>query len=271
MRRVIGVVFSFVTSLSFVGLGQPGRAHAFSDPDRYSESTETGGSAGRHFTGSPLDGYGCNACHQGGPALPVSVSGLPTDGYQPGATYEVSIRLDSGNPAVEPHAALVLEFADEQRRPAGTIAPPEIPADPSQFPIAELCVEEGVATGFALRQIAKDGRNLIAVPECGAHAVRFFWTAPASSVGTIWMAGGVVHSDEQASPAGDGVTLLRRPLPSVVGQAYMREVASGCSVAAATPSSAPLRAGFTALLVLGIARAQRRWHRTKRVGLEERA
>ena len=270
MRRVISVVLWLVTSLSFIGFGQPDRAHAFSDPERYSESTDTGGSAGRHFTGSPLDGYGCNACHQGGPAIPVSVSGLPTDGYKPGATYEVSIRFDSANRNVEPHAALVMEFADEQRRPAGTIAPPEIPADPSQFPMDELCVEEGVATGFALRQIAKDGRNLIAVPECGAHAVRFFWTAPATSVGTIWMAGGVVHSDEQASPAGDGVTLLRLPLPSVVGQAYAREVASGCTVAAATPAPGALQAAFTCLLILGIARAQRRWQRTKRVGLEER-
>jgi hypothetical protein len=204
----------------------------------------------------------------------VSVSGLPTDGYQPGATYEVSIRLDNSNPSVEPHAALVLEFADEQGRPAGVIAPPEIPADATQFPIDELCVEDGVATGFALKQLANDsGRNLIAVPECGARAVRFFWTAPATSVGTVWMAGGVVHSDEQASPAADGVTLLRRPLPSVVGEAYARELASGCSVEGATRSqSGPWRAGVASLLALGIARALwRRGFSTTNDELEERA
>jgi hypothetical protein len=274
MGRNIGGQLWIVASLSIAGLGLAVRAHAFSDPARYSETTDTGGSAGRHFTGSPLDGYGCNACHQGGPAIPVSVSGLPTDGYQPGATYEVIIRLDSLNPSVEPHAALVLEFADEQRRPAGVIAPPEIPADATQFPIDELCVEDGVATGFALKQITNDsGRNLIAVPECGARAVRFFWTAPATSVGTVWMAGGVVHSDEQASPAGDGVTLLRRPLPSVVGQAYARELASGCSVRGATrPPSSPWTASVASLLVLGIARALRRpGPVTSNVESEERA
>ncbi|HET8931905.1 MAG TPA: hypothetical protein VFN67_00625, partial [Polyangiales bacterium] len=156
MRINIGSRLWFVISVLVAGMGHSERVQAFSDPARYSETTETGGSAGRHFTGSPLDGYGCNVCHQGGPAIPVSVSGLPTDGYEPGASYEVVIRLDNFNASVEPHAALVLEFADEQRRPAGVIAPPEIPADPTQFPIDELCVEEGVATGFALKQLPND-------------------------------------------------------------------------------------------------------------------
>jgi hypothetical protein len=270
MRRNNGAQLWLVASLSVTGLVPAARAHAFSDPARYSETTETGGSAGRHFTGSPLDGYGCNACHQGGTAIPVTVNGLPTDGYQPGATYEVVIRLDSLNPMVEPHAALVLEFADEQRRPAGVIAAPEVPTDGTQFPIDELCVEDGVATGFALKQIANDsGRNLIAVPECGARAVRFFWTAPMSSVGTVWMTGGVVHSDEQASPAGDGVTLLRRPMPSVVGQAYTRRLASGCSLGHGTRQPP---AGVAGLSLLGIMCAlRRRWFRKSNVGSEERA
>lgn len=277
MRQDIGTLVWIVAASSVVGLVSAESAKAFSDPARYSEPTDTGGSAGRHFTGSPLDGYGCNACHQGGAAIPVSVNGLPTDGYEPGATYEVVIRLDSSNPAIEPHAALVLEFADEQRRPAGLIVPPEVPADVTQFPVDELCVEEGVPTGFALKQISNEaGRNLIAVPECGARAVRFFWKAPATSVGTIWMAGGVVHSDEQASPAGDGVTLLRRPLPSVVGQAYTREVASGCAVGDRTrrhgSSSVPVQAAFASLVVLEIYRTWRRQlHRKQNVGLEERS
>ena len=276
MREEIGALVWIVAALSVVSLVYAERANAFSDPGRYSEPTDTGGSAGRHFTGSPLDGYGCNACHQGGAAIPVSVNGLPTDGYVPGATYEVVIRLDSSNPAVEPHAALVLEFADEQRRPAGVITPPEVPADATQFPVEELCVEDGVPTGFALRQISNDaGRNLIAVPECGARAVRFFWKAPATSVGTVWMAGGVVHSDEQASPAGDGVTLLRRPLPSVVGQAYTREIASGCSLGGGTrrqhgSASVPVQAAFTSVLVLAIFRTRPR-HRKQNIGLEERS
>jgi len=265
MRRNIGAPYWLVACLCISASGPAAHAHAFSDPARYAETTDTGGSAGRHFTGSPLDGYGCDACHQGGTAIPITVGGLPTDGYEPGATYEVTFRLDGLNPSGEPHAALVLEFADEQRRPAGVVAPPAIPADAKQFPIDELCVEDSVATGFALKQIPNDdGRNLIAVPECGARAVRFFWTAPASSVGTVWMAGGVVHSDEQASPAGDGVTLLRRPLPSVVGQAYTRELASGCSLAGGMRQhSAPSKAGVTSLLALGLARAlRRRWLRT---------
>lgn len=274
----IGAVFYIFAIVSVSGLGPVTRAYAFSDPARYSEPTDTGGSAGRHFTGSPLDGYGCNACHQGGSPVPVSVSGLPTDGYVPGATYEISIRFDNFNALVEPHAALVLEFADEQRRPAGVITPPMVPADPTQFPIEELCVEDGVATAFALRQLTNaEGRNLIAVPECGARAVRFFWTAPPTSVGTIWMAGGVVRSDEQASPAGDGVTLLRRPLSSVIGQAYAREVASGCAVGGGTRaqdvrSSVSLYAGLVSLIAFGICRAARRRSlRNRHVGWRVRA
>jgi MYXO-CTERM domain-containing protein len=168
-----------------------------------------------------------------------------------------------------------LEFADEQRRPAGVIAAPDVPADPTMFPKDELCVEDGVPTGFALRQLPNaEGRNLIAVPECGAHAVRFFWTAPATSVGTVWMAGGVVHSDEQASPSGDGVTLLRRPLPSVAGMTYARELASGCSVASGTHGSSSwlLSSTFAGLLALGTSRARRRRAvQNQNVGREERA
>lgn len=256
-----------MVGLCLVGLGYGARAHAFSDFARYAEPTDTGGSAGRYFTGSPLDGYGCNACHQGGPSIPVSVSGLPDDGYQPGATYEVTIRLDNYDPSFEPHASVVLEFADEQRRPAGVITPPDIPtgvADMSQLPVDELCVEEGVVTGFALNQVANDeGRNLIAVPECGAREVHFFWTAPATSVGTVWMAGGIVNSDEQANPAGDGVTLLRRPLLAGAGLAYAREVASGCSVAGVGTGEVPgdrgrRISGLAVILVVGIAAMRRR-------------
>lgn len=260
-----------VACLFLVGLGYARPVHAFSDPARYSEPTDTGGSAGRYFTGSPLDGYGCNSCHQGGEPIPVSVNGLPTDGYEPGATYEVTIRLDNFNPLFEPHASVVLEFADEQRRPAGVITPPELPADVTQFPVDELCVEDGVVTGFALNQIQNaGGRNLIAVPECGARAVRFYWTAPPTSVGTVWMAGGVVNSDEQTSPAGDGVTLLRRPLPSGVGQAYAREVASGCSLTAGSLRGHRsvldlFEMGFVSLLAIGInAARRRRWFRKQR-------
>ena len=277
MRRDIGILFWLGVNLCVVGMVCAPRAAAFSDPTRYSEPTDTGGSAGRHFTGSPLDGYGCNSCHRGGTAIPVGVSGLPLDGYEPGATYEVVIRLDKANPQQEPHASLVLEFADEMRRPAGTISPPPIPEDASQFPTEELCVEDGVVTGFALRPLPNDdGRNLIAIPECGARAVRFFWTAPATSVGTIWMAGGVVSSDEQASPEGDGVTLLRRPLLPKAGQAYLREIASGCSSLGVTGprlacSPTLLSVSLISVVALGIrAGARRRGLRKETHHVEER-
>lgn len=221
-----------------------GHAQAFSDYFRYAEATSEGGTDGRYFTGSPMDGYGCNACHQGGEGAPVSVSGLPDGSYQPGAAYEVTIRFDGA----EPHAAMVLEFVDETARPAGTISPPSFPDDIDLLPTDEFCMEEGMITGPALNPIESDeGRNLIAVPDCGARAVRFIWTAPSADVGTVWMAGGVVHSDKGADPIGDGVTLLRTPLLTGAGEAYARQVASGCAVA-----SAPAQSRNSGLGALGV-------------------
>ena len=235
------------------------RVRAFSDYERYSAPTSEGGTDGRHFTGSPVDGYGCNACHRGGEPIGVSVTGLPLDGYQPGASYEVVVRFEHP----DPKASMVLEFADEQGRPAGTIGMPELPTDPNLADISEFCVDMGMVTAFGLFLIdTEDGRSIATVPDCGARAMRFVWTAPAAQVGTIWMAGGVVNSDEGADPEGDGVTLLRRPLLSEAGQAYAREVASGCSVARggrhrATAALGPLF-GCMLLWAFGISVTRRR-------------
>ena len=69
-------------------------AAAFSDFNRYADPTSDGGTDGRYFTGSPMDGYGCNACHQGAEGIQVSVSGLPEDSYELGASYEVTVRFE---------------------------------------------------------------------------------------------------------------------------------------------------------------------------------
>src|SRR5262245_18116365 len=93
------------------------RARAFSDPLSYADSVDVGGGAGRWFTGSVADGFGCDVCHEGGAPVDLTIRGLPTDGFVPGLAYEVNVSW----PASLENAALIAELLDEQRHAAGTI------------------------------------------------------------------------------------------------------------------------------------------------------
>jgi hypothetical protein len=215
------------------------RASAYSDPNSYDEATEEAGGGGRWFTGSSADGYGCDVCHEGGTPAALTIEGLPTDGFVAGASYEVSLRW----PATLEDLALVAEFTDETRMSAGTLALPR----PEAYTEEELCgVDEGGAPATAI-YTAVDERNLIGVVDCGARVARFKWTAPEDAAGTIWFNAGLVASDADATPMGDGVTLAKRALPPVGGSAERMIATSGCSAVqgGATGSS------WLAALVLG--------------------
>ena len=217
--------------VALVALLPAASASAFSDPNNYGLPTSEGGGGGRFFTGSRADGYACDVCHSGAEGPDVVVSGLPLDGYVPGATYEVTLRWGLATPNV----SLLTEFTDELNLGAGTIGPP------AEFTPEEFCAEEGVSTGIlALQAVALDdlaaegapptGRMIVAVPECGARLVRYQWTAPAVATGTLWFTAGAVSSDEAADAEGDGVTVLRYPLVPAGAAPYQDAIAEGCSV-----------------------------------------
>ncbi len=199
-------------------------ARAFSDPLFYDQPPDVGGGGGRWFTGSSADGYGCEVCHKGGDPAELTITGLPIDGFVPGSAYEVTVNWPIGTE----HISLIAELMDEQRVTAGTVALPR----PDALHPPELC--SGDQMGFPASRVhdSEAGRQLLSVIDCGALSLRFQWTAPAVVTGPIWFNLGFVAGDGDASPFGDGVTMVRQPLTVTGKSTGTRTVAEGsCSVA----------------------------------------
>ena len=212
-----------VAALHAIAWTLPAGAAAFSDPLSYADPAEVGGGGGRWFTGSAADGYSCDVCHEGEPGADLSVSGLPLEGFVPGTSYEVTLAW----PATTQHQALIAEFTDENRLGAGAI---ELPR-PDTLREGERCAGEQL--GFPSSDVHEfePGRQLVSVVDCGARFLRFRWTAPVAVAGPVWFNAGFVASNEDATPAGDGVTMVRRPLVPAGTSLGARVVAQqGCSV-----------------------------------------
>lgn len=236
------MLWNFNTALVVAScLWLPLQARAFSDPHAYADAADVGGGAGRWFTGSSADGYGCDVCHTGGAGADLAISGLPLDGFVPGRAYEVSVSW----PVQVQHLALMAEFTDELRHGAGTLALPR----PDALKPAEFCGPELPGQVAAELHEADSGRNLVSVIDCGARTLRFSWTAPPSAASPLWFDLGFVTSNQDATPAGDGVTLVRRPLPAAGTALATRAVAHGCS---ALPGRARTPLCSCLLLLLGI-------------------
>jgi hypothetical protein len=207
-----------------VSLAQTSAAHAYSDPFLYTEPAELGGGAGRWFTGSSADGYGCEVCHIGAPGVDLQIGGVPLDGFVPGSSYEIAIAW----PPTVQHLTLIAELADEARNGVGTIA---LPRGETRLPI-ELCTGELMGAPASDVHVVEPGRQLLSVIDCGARMVRFQWTAPATSPERVWLHVGFVAADHDATPAGDAVTMVKHALPVAGRKLGTQLVAtSGCSVA----------------------------------------
>jgi len=218
----------------------PTPAHAFSDPLFYDQPPDVGGGGGRWFSGSSADGYGCEVCHQGGHPVELTITGLPLDGFVPGSPYEVTVSWPLGTE----HLSLIAEFMDEQRVTAGTMALPR----PDALHPPELC--SGDQMGFPASRVHESdgGRQLLSVIDCGVLNVRFQWTAPLIVSGPVWFNLGFVAGDGDASPFGDGVTMVRHPLTVSGTSLDTRTVAKGkCSVSTLQPGT---RGEAAALLCL---------------------
>jgi hypothetical protein len=225
---------------------------AFSDPQAYEAPVDMGGGAGRWFTGSSADGYGCNVCHTGKAGVDLVVSGLPLEGYLPGGAYEVTLTW----PVYLADLALIAEFTNEQRFGAGTLALPR----PDTLKPGELCASNQGGGSPSELHMTSGMRQLVSVVDCGAKLVRFQWTAPLQAAGPVWFNVGFVASNEDATPAGDGVTLVSRPLAPTGQSLGTRLVAHGCAFVARSEATDPLP---TILLLLTAAWVRRHPHRRK--------
>jgi len=196
-------------------------AQAYVSASRFDDPAVDGGGGGRHFTGSPSDGYTCAVCHTGGERPEVGVIGLPSDGYVPGTTYDLEVTLPTA--AV---SAMALELTDAMGRRAGAVALPPEPA------LDERC-EGGAGEVAGHAMTLPDDRQIIAMDACGASALRATWSAPPESVGPVWFTAIVVMGDASADPTGDGVRELSVLMPIRGGSAEAAQVGSACSAGGA--------------------------------------
>jgi len=201
MRRALLTCMLLALGLS-VNAVAPTFAHAFSDPYRFTDEVLIGGGGGRFFTGSPVDGYSCAVCHEGGVRPEVTVIGLPVGGYDAGVTYPVELRWT--NPEV-PHAAN-LEFVNLAGLGAGTITLPP----PEQIGPTGRCEQSPTGDVATFIMEFTRGRRIVGMSNCGASSLRFNFTAP--DVDEIAFAGGVVRTDESSTADGDGVVELTKVL-----------------------------------------------------------
>jgi hypothetical protein len=275
-------------SLVLGGLGQPGRARAFSEPLTYFDDPANGGGGGRWFTGSPAEGYGCSVCHTGAPGQPTYpfyVEGLPANGYVAGTAYDIrlawpefgahahDLRAVMGTPAV----SVVAEFVAENGTASGTL---DIdPKHPTADEVCELAagvpgmklysVRPAVSLAEGTSEVTHCDANklgtrcLLAVRSCGVREVRARWTAPPTWQGPIWFAAGFVATDQiSGNPEGDSVNEVVRPLmPATSGAArYEALLHNGCSVTDLTVPTTTT--AWPAALSLGFAWLVR--HRVRR-------
>lgn len=216
-------------------------AFAYSDPEKFSWPTSEGGGAGRWFTGSPADGYTCNVCHAGGEAAELAISGLPIDGYVPGASYEVIVQW----PAALTHVGINAEITDERGNSAGVIVLPEGPTLDDR----EKCEPIGANIPASLLNAPSPARAVITVLDCGSRRLRLLWTAPIEPRGPLWLSGAMVHADGMGNVEGDGVTDFARPITTYGGEPIASSV-GGCTVTS-TRAAVPV-CGWLLLALVGL-------------------
>lgn len=210
-----------------LALTQASSARAFGDLFRFNDAAAHGGGGGRWFTGSPHDAYGCEVCHGGDLApTPVAVHGLPLV-YQPGASYDIQVQW----PATALHTTAMFEITDALGHGAGTAAvPAPVAAAESCIPL-DLQTAGGIVLSAPELPIA-EARQLVGMQDCGASMLHWIWTAPATDVGPVMFAGGVVAPDMQRDEAGDRVTRVFKTIPSPTQANYETKLAASCAVRA---------------------------------------
>ena len=246
------------------GLGLS-RASAFSEPRIYGESADKGGGAGRYFTGSPADGYGCSACHTGQGSLPLRVTGVPVDGYVPGRSYVVhlawpeaaaranvatamglrpSIGLtaefvaedgsDSGKVDIEPMFAMAGEFCASTDLTAPRMLAAQLyQTDPSN-------VENAPSLVTSCSGSVRNQRCIATIRSCGSSELRLRWTAPPKWRGPIWFSAGFVMTDNASTRPNDFdfVTEVSSPMNAAsIGESYESDLESGCSAVPGRPAA----------------------------------
>jgi len=240
-RRVGGGAvsrFSVQLCLAGVLLLQTASVRAYDGVDSFLLPAIEGGGGGRFFTGSRRDGQTCAVCHTSSyPASAVEVSGLPRAGYLPGRIYELDVYWPvTGGVG----SAAILEMTSHwTSAPAGELLLP--PAD--ELGEGELCRGRP-----ALERRQTPDRSLLALELCSTDRMHFFWKAPDTSVGPVWLDMAMLIADGDGSHAGDLTGSARRFIPAANAPIESASVQQGCAVAGRAPGASLLWVGLLLFL-----------------------
>jgi hypothetical protein len=238
------------------------RAWAWPTGDQFDgDPVSDGGGGGLAFSGSPRSaGHDCAVCHTDPPrrvrmAIDADPVAIFAEGYQPGTTYKLRVRLVGEHAAVEALSAgdacqppvdhrcddngYALEIADAVGAPRGTFAP--LGADGS-------CGGAAPAVDAASEVLAAGDAVVHSGYHHGLDAWAFCWKAPAAGTGplTIFAAavdgnGGDGTAENPSDTVGDDVVSGRVPLLEQGGEPPATE-SGGCAIApgaSARVTSAP--------------------------------
>jgi hypothetical protein len=247
---------------------RPSSVRAYSSFSDYVRPIQEGGGGGRLFSGTPVDGYGCDVCHAGAEGAELEVFGLPEDGYVPGQSYEITLRW----PENVPHVAVMAELSDMRGQPLGTTSLVPYAAwqqgeiCENDFPAGDLC-RVGSGNDGCCRDLepTRDAcslpgsRNVLWVLDCASRFARMIWTAPPANAGDAWFSAEMVTSNLQNDVAGDGVTsVVARIRPKGASDEVSAAVGE-CHAAAPKNASptAPL-ASISAIFLAALWRRHRR-------------
>ena len=227
----------------------PARASAYLDGRQFEAPVIEGGGGGRFFTGAPADGYTCAVCHRGGGSPQIQVDGIPAEGWDPGATYELAITL----PTITRNTGATLEIADVNGVGAGTLG---VLPD-ADLVAADRCRTMERATGL----VTLPGRLVARTEVCGATQTRVLWTAPAIIPEELRLFVVTVAGNDSSDVSGDGVSTLAIPLRArgspEIGAGRLEQRCSVSAVGAAARSAWWLAPLVGALLLFRRARRKR--------------
>ena len=207
--------------------------YAYQNPERFGASIDDGGGAGRYFTLSRAEGYGCAVCHTQGSPVPVEVRNLPRTGYIPGQAYRITLDWPDDLSSV----ALNVEMTDPAGAPFGQLLAP----DPSTLSAADLCRESAAPSAAQTLMAGTSNRQVLVIAECGQAQTSFDWIAPATFV-QGYFSSSITFSNHDGKLSGDHVVDLSETLgPVGVDQPITSSYQSACSSAGSGLSAHKLR------------------------------
>jgi hypothetical protein len=181
------------------------------------------------------------------PAPEIEVAGLPAAGYLPGRIYELDVYWAvTGGVGSAAMLEMTSHWTDA---PAGELLIP---------PTAELGEAEICRGRAALEARRTSDRSLLTLELCPTDRMHFFWRAPETAVGPVWLDVAMIIADGDGGHQGDIAGEARRFIPAANAPLESASVQQGCGVASGSPRGSLVSLSLLSLLLWRRRRGSRR-------------